>query len=101
MLQEIIEDSKESEMELKKSEQDATAAYEAFVAQSNTGILERQKATVTATENKAAADKELVQVKEDISATMTELEKLAEYNAQLHKACDFTLKNFDIRQTAR
>lgn len=101
MLQEIIADSKEAEMEAIKAEQDGTAAYEEFVKNSNEGIANRQKAIVTATDNKAAADKELVQTKEDISATLTELEKLAEYNAQLHKSCDFVLKNFDIRQTAR
>jgi chromosome segregation ATPase len=101
MLQEIISDSKESEMELIKSEQSAIAAYEEFIGNSNTGIADRQRATVNATENKAAADKELVQTKEDISATLTELEKLAEYNQQLHKSCDFVLKNFEVRQTAR
>jgi len=101
MIEEIIADSKESEMELKKSEQEATTAYEEFTATSNTGIADRQRAIVTTTENKANANKELTQVKEDISATLTELEKLAEYNQQLHKSCDFVLKNFDIRQTAR
>merc|ERR1719335_313093 len=101
MIEEIISDSKESEMELLKSEQDATTAYEEFTKNTNTGVADRQKAIVTATDNKAGADKELVQVKEDISATLTELEKLAEYNQQLHKSCDFVLKNFDIRQTAR
>jgi chromosome segregation ATPase len=101
MLQEIIADSKESEMEAIKSEQAAITAYQEFVGNSNAGIAQRQRATVTATENMAAAKKELVQTKEDISATLTELEKLAEYNQQLHKSCDFVLKNFEIRQTAR
>jgi chromosome segregation ATPase len=101
MLQEIISDSQEAEMEFIKSEQAATAAYEEFVGNSNSGIEMRQRATITATDNKAAADKELVQTKEDISATLTELEKLAEYNAQLHKSCDFVVKNFEVRQTAR
>jgi len=32
---------------------------------------------------------------------MIELEELANENADLHKACDFTLKNFDTRQQAR
>lgn len=101
MIHEIMADSKVSETELIKSEQDAQAAYEEFVSNSNTSVADRQKATVTATENKALADKELVQIKEDISATLSELEKLAEYNTQLHKSCDFVLKNFDVRQTAR
>merc|ERR1719240_1188919 len=101
MIQEIMGDSEVAVKELLKSEQDAQSAYENFVTNSNTGIADRQKAIVTATDNKAQADKELVQTKENISATLTELEKLAEYNAQLHKSCDFVLKNFDVRQTAR
>merc|ERR1719473_1586771 len=32
---------------------------------------------------------------------LLELEQLANEAADLHKACDFVLKNFDIRQTAR
>jgi chromosome segregation ATPase len=101
MLAEIMNDSKEAEMEAIKDHQNAVTAYEEFVANTNNMVENKQKAVVTNTENKAAADKELVATKESIKATMTELEKLAEYTAQLHKACDFTLKNFDTRQTAR
>jgi len=32
---------------------------------------------------------------------VTELEDLSNYNAELHTSCDFIIKNFDIRQTAR
>ena len=32
---------------------------------------------------------------------MNEQQQLMNENADLHKSCDFTLKNFDIRQTAR
>lgn len=32
---------------------------------------------------------------------LLELEQLSNYNAQLHQSCDFVMKNFDLRQTAR
>merc|ERR1719235_519272 len=32
---------------------------------------------------------------------MLELEQLSNYNAELHQSCDFVMKNFEIRQTAR
>merc|ERR1712032_465096 len=36
-----------------------------------------------------------------LSEVVTELEELSNYNAELHKSCDFITKNFDLRQTAR
>ncbi len=51
--------------------------------------------------NKAKAESELVEAKEAKEATMLELEQLSNYNAELHQSCDFVMKNFDVRQTAR
>ena len=48
-------------------------------------------------EDKAKAEESLTQAEQDYKATMSELEQLASYAADLHKSCDFTLKNFDIR----
>jgi len=41
------------------------------------------------------------QAEQTLDSTETELEQLANAKADLHKACDFVLKNFDIRQEAR
>ena len=38
---------------------------------------------------------------EALASTVLQLEQLANAKADLHKACDFTIKNFDIRQEAR
>jgi len=32
---------------------------------------------------------------------LIELEQLSNYNGELHSSCDFVLKNFELRQTAR
>lgn len=101
MLAEIKSDSKQAEQEAVSDEQSAQTAYEEFTRNTNSSIKEKQKGIVNTTENRAAADKELVVTKENIQSTLTELEKLSDYNAQLHKSCDFVVKNFEIRQTAR
>jgi len=39
--------------------------------------------------------------KESKEAVLLDLEQLSNYNAQLKQSCDFVLKNFALRQTAR
>merc|ERR1740116_116360 len=86
MIQQIISDAKAMEAETIRAEEDAQKAYEDFVNKS---------------ELKAKAETDLVETKEAKEAVMLELEQLSNYNAQLHQSCDFVLKNFELRQTAR
>merc|ERR1719487_932666 len=100
MMEGIITDAKIMETEAIKAEQDSQSAYEAFVKNTNDSIASAQKAIVNMSEDKAKAEESLTQAEQDLKATMSELEQLASYAADLHKSCDFTLKNFDIRQEA-
>jgi hypothetical protein len=52
-------------------------------------------------EIKGSKEAENVEAKTALDSTNIELEQLANYKADLHKSCDFTLKNFDSRQEAR
>jgi len=79
MIQQIINDAKAMEAETILSEEDAQKAYEDFVKDTNGSI----------------------EAKENKEAVMLELEQLANYKAELHSSCDFVMKNFEIRQTAR
>merc|ERR1712187_876154 len=101
MIQEIINDAKAMEAEAIRSEEDAQKAYEDFVKETNASIEAKSKEIVNKSELKAKAEGELVETKEAKEAVMLELEQLSNYNAELHQSCDFVLKNFDIRQTAR
>jgi len=101
MIQQIINDAKAMEAEVIRSEEDAQKAYEDFVKDTNNSIEEKSKDIVNKSENKAEAEADLVEAKEDKEAVMLELEQLANYKAELHSSCDFVLKNFEIRQTAR
>merc|ERR1719502_2038867 len=101
MIQQIINDAKAMEAEAIRSEEDAQKAYEEFVKDTNNSIDEKSKDIVNKSESKAKAEADLVEAKEDKEAVMLELEQLANYKAELHSSCDFVMKNFEIRQTAR
>jgi len=101
MIQQIINDTKAMEAETIRSEEDAQKAYEDFVKETNASIEAKSKDIVNKSEVKAKQEAELVETKEEKESVMVELEQLSNYNAELHSSCDFIMKNFDLRQTAR
>merc|ERR1719181_2242363 len=101
MIQQIINDAKAMEAETIRSEEDAQKAYEDFVKDTNGSIEAKSKDIVNKSETKATAEADLVEATKDKEAVMLELEQLANYKSELHSSCDFVMKNFEIRQTAR
>jgi len=101
MIQEIINDAKKMEADVTRAEAEAQAAYETLVADTNASIEEKTKSQVNKVEEKAKAEENLQQAITDKEAALLELEELSNYNAELHQNCDFIMKNFEIRQTAR
>jgi chromosome segregation ATPase len=101
MISQIISDAKAMEAEAIRSEEDAQKAYEDFVKETNASIEAKSKEIINKSSEKAKAEDELVETKEAKEAVMLELEQLSNYNAELHQSCDFVMKNFDVRQTAR
>jgi septal ring factor EnvC (AmiA/AmiB activator) len=101
MIQEIINDTKAMEAETIRSEEDAQKAYEDFVKETNASIEAKSKDIINKSEVCAKCEADLVEAKEEKESVMVELEQLSNYNAELHASCDFVLKNFDLRQTAR
>ena len=51
-------------------------------------------------EQLASKEEEQIAKKEDLAGAKEDEEELAAYLADLHKSCDFVLKNFDLRQEA-
>merc|ERR1719456_1638601 len=101
MIQSIINDAKALEAEAVANEEDAQKAYEGFVKDTNASIEEKQKDIVNKSEEKAKAEEDKTQAEEDKENVMLELDQLSNESADLHKACDFVMKNFEIRQSAR
>merc|ERR1719393_376756 len=101
MIQSVINDAKMMEKEVIMAEQDSQSAYESFVKNTNDEIAAAMKSTTAKTESKAKAEEALTQAKAGLKATMSALEQLASYAADVHQSCDFVLKNFEVRQEAR
>jgi len=101
LITQIIEDAKAMEKEAVDAEQESQVAYTSFVESTNASIDTKARAITTKAAEKAKTEIELVKSKEILEEIVTELEQLSNYNAELHKSCDFVMKNFDLRQTAR
>jgi len=101
MIQQIINDAKAMEADAIRAEEDAQKAYEDFVKETNASTETKGKDIANKSEEKAKAEGDLVQANQDKESTLLELEQLSNYNAELHQSCDFIVKNFEIRQTAR
>merc|ERR1719428_2363604 len=82
-------------------EEKAQKAYEEFVKETNASIEAMTKDKTNKSEEKSKTEASKVEAEKELENTMLELEQLANYNAELHKSCDFVMKNFEIRQTAR
>lgn len=100
-IEQIIEDSKKVEEEAITDENKAQADYEEYVKTADKSIRALLDAIATKTEAMAAAKIDLEAAMGKKGDLETELEDLATNLADLHEQCDFTVKNFDIRQKAR
>merc|ERR1719478_1384470 len=101
MIEQIIADAKAMEEEALKAEEDSQIAYESFVTETNASIDAATKESITCSENQAKAEAQKVETEMNRDGVVDELTALMEENADLHKSCDYTLKNFDLRQGAR
>jgi chromosome segregation ATPase len=100
MITQIIEDSKAMMAETTHDEEDAQAAYESFVKESNNSINAKNADITNKSEERATAEEDKSNAEQDLDDTNIEVEQLANEKADLHKSCDFYLKNFEVRQTA-
>jgi hypothetical protein len=101
MMEGIITEAKAMEAEAIRAEEDAQTAYEEFVQDTNASVEEKSKDITNKMEMKAKAESDKVQAETEKESVMGEIEQLANEGFDLHKSCDFTLKNFEVRQAAR
>merc|ERR1740115_31688 len=102
MIQQIINDAKALEAEATRSEADAQKSYESMVKNTNDSTDTKNRDIVNKSAAKAKAEADLVEARDGtLAALVTELEQLAASKAELHASCDYVVKNFDVRQTAR
>jgi len=101
MIQQIINDAKLEEQETITAEADAQKAYETLVKDTNKSVDEKTKAIIAQSEEKGKAEQEKVKSEETLEKVNFDLTTLGQEAADLHSECDYTLKNFEIRQTSR
>jgi len=101
LIQQIIADVEANQVETKRDEEDAQTAFDNLVKETNESITANNEGILNKSQTKAAKEVELSQTKDDHAGVMLELEQLSNYNAELHQSCDFVMKNFELRQTAR
>jgi hypothetical protein len=101
LIKQITEESKAAEAAAIATEKQAQADYETLCKDSNALIAELDAAIVAKSKAIAKAKEDTADTQMDLDSTISELESLAQYDIDLHAQCDFTIKNFDIRQKAR
>jgi len=101
LLQNIINDSKAVEAEAIHDEEKSQEAYESFIQESNRSIDVKSDALTDARAARAKNEQEKSDEENNHAGLLTEIEQLTNNNIDIHSSCDFVLKNFDIRQSAR
>lgn len=100
-IEKIIADSQKVEDEAVRTEQDAQAAYDALMKESNKLIMSYAQKVSNMSEALAKAMESLVMVKTNSKSNLEDLAALEKTSRDFDKACSFILKNFDVRQAAR
>jgi len=101
MLQSIINESEDVEKKALNAENEAQKTYEEYITDSNAANAAASASITNKSGEMARADKDKIQATESRDATIQDLLLLGEHNAALHQDCDFLIKNFDVRQSAR
>jgi len=101
MMQKIIDDSKAEEAATVAAENEATAAYTSYVADSNAAIEAMSTSVINKSEELAKVDESKAVAEGTLRATDADLLSLLKTYQTLHTDCDYLLKYFDLRQEKR
>merc|ERR1719428_1830018 len=101
LLQGVIAESEDVEKKALNAENEAQKSYEEFITDSNAAVAAANTNIMNKSGAKAKAEQDKIQTTESRDATIQDLLMLGEHNAALHQDCDFLIKNFEVRQSAR
>jgi len=100
-IEQVIADAKAVEAEAIQAESDAQQEYENLVKDTNDSVDEMLRSVNTKDGFKAECETDLVETTQSKDTVVATLEDLSNENAAIHADCDYVLKNFDLRQSAR
>mmetsp|Transcript_3676 Transcript_3676/g.8634 ORF Transcript_3676/g.8634 Transcript_3676/m.8634 type:complete len:722 (-) Transcript_3676:78-2243(-) len=101
LIMDIIKDAEITEQDVEKSEQKAQADYAAYVSDTSASIQADRDAIAKKEEEAATAEGEKSETEAAQLSNTEESGKLLDMLKAQHLDCDFLLKYFDVRQTAR
>lgn len=101
LIEQIIANAKELENAAHHDEATAMDEYTTFVQTTNEALEAKDDQRTDLSSQKAQADKDLTSAGTELDGTVKELEALATGAGDLHKDCDFMLKNFEVTQKGR
>jgi len=101
LLASIIAESKDIEKKALHAENAAQKAYESYITDSNAAVTAASNSVTSKTGALAMSDKDKISASESRDNTINDLLLLGEGNVALHQECDFLIKNFEVRQSAR
>merc|ERR1719240_227176 len=101
MMQGIIDDAKSMEAEAIRAEEDSQKAYEDFTMDTNDALEAAKKNLAAKERTKGKTEAEQLEEEVNLDHTNLALEQLATENGDIHRSCDFVLKNWEVRTAAR
>lgn len=101
LIEHIITNTQLMTKEAMGSEQNAIDSFAKFVQTTNEGVKVKDDAKVDLISQRAQSEKDLTAAKAELKGAAGEIEALANSAGDLHKQCDFLLKNFEVTQKAR
>merc|ERR1740138_498005 len=101
MMNMLMGDLEKTITEMKTNEKDAQEDYESFIADSADKRAEDSKAITDKEGSLAELEGELLSNQEALKAKKYELMDVEKYIMELHKECDWIMKNYDLRKSAR
>eukprot|EP00403_Amphidinium_massartii_P030841 CAMPEP_0178398790 /NCGR_PEP_ID=MMETSP0689_2-20121128/14951_1 /TAXON_ID=160604 /ORGANISM="Amphidinium massartii, Strain CS-259" /LENGTH=712 /DNA_ID=CAMNT_0020019557 /DNA_START=23 /DNA_END=2161 /DNA_ORIENTATION=+ len=101
MLDMLVADLDKEMTEAEAEEKNAQAEYEQFMADAADKRAQDSKTLTDKQAAKADMESELDSSKDSKKALSKKLQTTKEYMASLHGECDWLLKNFDLRKSAR
>jgi hypothetical protein len=101
MIEDIVAEAAAMEKEAIQGEEEAQKAYEDMVRKTNKAIDEANADLTNKKAAKGKAEGDKAEAETSLEMNMSELELLSNKSNDLHAACDFVTKNFDIRQSRR
>jgi len=100
MIEQIVGEAKQLETDAINAEHDAQKGYETFVKDTNKSLNEKHRAITDQNAEKAQAEQDHTTASTDLDFAENEQRENEKESSDLHGSCDFTIKNFDVRQEA-